>query len=85
MMPTINSYGDGVLISKLYRRGKGVEVGDVVSFGSPVEPGTQAIKRVIGMEGDWVCRDTPGVGKGTMIQVCCRDSLLPVSGETDLS
>lgn len=69
-MPTMNSYGDHVLISKLYRRGKGVGVGDVVSFDSPVEPGLHAIKRVVGMEGDWVCRDTPGVGKGTVIQVC---------------
>lgn len=70
MLPTINATGDSVIISKLYRRGKSVQIGDVVSFEHPVDQGVYSIKRVIGLEGDWVCRDTPGVGQGTMIQVC---------------
>lgn len=69
MLPTMNATGDSVIISKLYRRGKNVHVGDVVSFDHPVDQGVQSIKRVVGLEGDWVCRDTPGIGRGTVIQV----------------
>ena len=72
MMPTFNSFGDAVLISKYYRRGRGVQVGDIVSFVHPIDSEERAIKRVLGMPGDFVCRDTPGTGAraGTpMIQV----------------
>lgn len=69
MLPTINASGDSVIISKLYRRGKYVGIGDVVSFEHPVDQGVHSIKRVVGLEGDWVCRDTPGIGGGTVIQV----------------
>lgn len=76
MLPTIQVLGDMVLIDKRFRRGRGVEVGDVVSFDSVVQPGERVIKRVIGLEGDFVGRDTPGLGMGTevgeggMIMVC---------------
>lgn len=69
MLPTINMQGDSVIISKLYRRGKNVRIGDMVSFDHPVDQQVQSIKRVVGLEGDWVCRDTPGVGDGKVIQV----------------
>lgn len=74
MLPTIEVVGDMVLIDKGYRRGRGVVVGDVVSFDSVVQPGERVIKRVVGMEGDFVGRDTPGmvtgVGGGEMLMVC---------------
>lgn len=80
MLPTINPIGDSVIISKLYRRGQNVKVGDIVSFAHPVDQGVHSIKRVIGMEGDWVCRDTPGVGSGMVIQVCCDRASTGISG-----
>ena len=70
-MPTFNSFGDCVLTSKYYRRGRGVKVGDVVSYVHPIYPDQRAIKRVVGLEGDFVLRDTPGKGEGVMIQVRC--------------
>ncbi len=69
MLPTFEVAGDWMLIDKSYRRGKKVHVGDIVSFDSVVEPGEKVIKRVIGMPGDYVLRDTPGAGEA-MIQVC---------------
>ncbi|KAK3700793.1 hypothetical protein LTR37_015765 [Vermiconidia calcicola] len=71
MLPTFNSFGDWVLISKYYRRGRGIAVGDIVSYAHPHEPYERAIKRVMGLPGDVVMRDTPGVGtgKGMMVQV----------------
>ena len=68
MLPTLNVIGDWVYISKLYRRGKGIQVGDVVSFKHPLVPGMRASKRVLGMPGDFVLRNTPGEG-GMMVQV----------------
>ena len=74
MLPTIEVVGDIVLIDKAYRRGRGVTVGDVVSFDSVVQPGERVIKRVLGLEGDFVGRDTPGlgrgVGEGEVVMVC---------------
>jgi inner membrane protease subunit 1 len=69
MLPTISVLGDSMLISRSYRLGRNIKVGDIVAFNSVVEPGQHVIKRVVGMEGDIVLRDTPGVGDG-MIQVC---------------
>lgn len=73
MLPTFEVTGDYVLASKWYRRGRGIAVGDVVTFGSVREPGERVIKRVIGLEGDCVCMNTPGSGSDAMIQVrgCC--------------
>lgn len=75
MLPTFNSSGDCVLTSKWYRRGRGIQVGDIVSYEHPIRPGERAIKRVIGLEGDFVLRDTPGVGDGVMIQVGFSSSM----------
>lgn len=68
MLPTFSVTGDFVLISSFYRQGKGITVGDIVSFDSVVEPGEKVIKRVIGLPGDYVLRDTPGEND-VMIQV----------------
>ena len=48
-----------------------MQIGDVVSYRHPIESEQRAIKRVIGLPGDFVLRDTPLVGgnKGMMIQV----------------
>lgn len=70
MLPTLEVIGDYVLTNKSYRRGNGVKVGDVVAFQSVVHPGEKVIKRVVGMEGDYVMRDTPGSRSDCMIQVC---------------
>ena len=73
MLPTFNSFGDGVLISKYYRRGRGVKVGDVISYTHPIIPEIRGLKRIVGMEGDFVLRDTPGIaeeeGEEKMMQV----------------
>lgn len=68
MTPIMNGTGDWLLLSKMYRRGRYVKVGDLVSFKHPIDEGTFGVKRVIGMPGDFVLRDTPGTS-GVMIQV----------------
>jgi hypothetical protein len=68
MSPTMNSTGDWLLLSKTYRRGRGIEVGDIVSFRHPIDEGTNGVKRVVAMPGDFVLRDSPGTS-GVMIQV----------------
>nr|POF18667.1 hypothetical protein CFP56_62175 [Quercus suber] len=70
MTPTLQSF-DWLLISKYYRRGREVKVGDLVSFRHPVNRETYAVKRVIGLPGDFVLRDTPGKNE-VMIQVSCK-------------
>ncbi|ORY00744.1 peptidase S24/S26A/S26B/S26C [Clohesyomyces aquaticus] len=64
MVPTIpHSYAGhpSILIYKLwYRRGRNIRVGDVVEFKHPVIPGASAVKRVVGMPGDFVSVVTPG-------------------------
>jgi mitochondrial inner membrane protease subunit 1 len=69
MLPTLEVMGDRVLISKHYRRGRDVKVGDMVTFRSVVDPEDNVIKRVIGLEGDYVLRNTPGSRNDSMIQV----------------
>ncbi|KAL2075472.1 hypothetical protein VTL71DRAFT_415 [Oculimacula yallundae] len=69
MLPTILVQGDWMLVDRRFRRGRGVGVGDVVSFHSVVEPGEAAMKRVVGMEGDYVVRNTPGQGGDGMVMV----------------
>ncbi|KZF26654.1 LexA/Signal peptidase [Xylona heveae TC161] len=69
MLPTIEAKGDWVLISRLNRRGRGISVGDVVSADHPAVPGRGAIKRVIGLPGDFVERKTPGSDNPTIIQI----------------
>lgn len=61
MMPTLAVRGDCVLVAKRYRRGRGVRVGDVVQIKHPVPEyrGHGAVKRIVGMEGDFVLRGMP--------------------------
>lgn len=54
MLPTVASSGDWLLISKYYRRGREVRVGDVVSYKLPLKPGENGVKRVVGLSGDFV-------------------------------
>lgn len=68
MNPTMNATGDFLLLSKKYRRGRGIEVGDMVSYKHPIDQDTYGVKRVVGMPGDFVLRDSPGTS-GAMIQV----------------
>ncbi|QSZ37417.1 hypothetical protein DSL72_009515 [Monilinia vaccinii-corymbosi] len=69
MLPTISIQHDWFLIDRAYRRGKGVQVGDIVTFDSVVEPGQRAFKRVLGLEGDCVMIGTPGHGDDQMIRI----------------
>lgn len=73
MYPTFDVRGDWLLISRVHRNGKGIEVGDVVRYGHPNFQGVHVAKRVVGMPGDFVCQDKPlstSIGKeGNMIQV----------------
>lgn len=63
MVPTMSACNDSLLISYYYRRGRGVKVGDVVSYKHPLFPRVEASKRIGGMPGDLVCKG------GEMIQV----------------
>ena len=60
MVPTLSAKGDWIAIDKRYRRGKGIRVGDVVDFMHPMVPGTGAVKRVVGMPGDFVVSNWRG-------------------------
>ena len=68
MLPTLEVTDDWVYVSCFYRRGRGIRVGDVVTIKHPMFPGTGASKRVLGMPGDFVLRDTPGKEGRMMVQ-----------------
>lgn len=59
MLPTLEARYEHVAISRLHRRGRWIRVGDIVSIDHPVRGEYRSIKRVIGMPGDFVVRDTP--------------------------
>ncbi|KAI0898099.1 LexA/Signal peptidase [Annulohypoxylon nitens] len=69
MLPTFQTRDEWFVTDRSYRRGRGVRVGDCVVYSIPVEPGEEGIKRVMGMPGDYVLLNSPGVGNGNMIQV----------------
>lgn len=69
MLPTFEVMGDAVIVDRRCRRGRGVEVGDIVSFKSVVHPGETVMKRVLGLAGDYVLCHTPESGSDKMIQV----------------
>ena len=69
MLPTLEVLRDSVLIDLWYRRGRGIKVGDIISFDTVYEPGGRSIKRVLGVEGDYVLRDTPNCEGDVMLQV----------------
>jgi len=65
MYPTIPSERSYNILSRRHKRGKGIQIGDVVVFSSPIFPEQRSCKRVIGMPGDYVLRDpnlSPTVG-----------------------
>ncbi len=71
MLPTINVQKVWIGIDNRFSRGRGVKVGDVVDFHNPMARGHGAVKRVMGMPGDFVVKDG-GEGRGKMmIQVRC--------------
>jgi mitochondrial inner membrane protease subunit 1 len=69
MLPTLPVMGEMVLIDKRYRLGRGIAVGDLVAFWIPVFHHSPAIKRVVGMPGDYVLLRSPDSGSDDMIQV----------------
>lgn len=69
MLPTFLVINECFVISKRYRRGRGVQVGDVINYSIPVEPDEEGVKRVLGMPGDYVLLNSPGAKNDNMIQV----------------
>ncbi|KAF2397896.1 LexA/Signal peptidase, partial [Trichodelitschia bisporula] len=69
MLPTLHMSGEWVVVSKYYRRGRGVQVGDMVCSRSPIRPTEGILKRVLGMPGDLVIAGDVQTGSGEMIQV----------------
>lgn len=71
MVPTIYAADESLIISKLHTRGKNVQVGDVVCFKHPIRHLNRmgAIKRIIGMPGDFVLLNSPDAPSDAMIQV----------------
>jgi Signal peptidase, peptidase S26 len=69
MLPTIYFSGEGFLVDKSVRRGRGVRVGDIVSVANPLTVWEGVVKRVVGIEGDFVLAGTPEVSE-RMIRVC---------------
>lgn len=63
MLPTLNVRGDHIWVNCLYRRGKGINAGDVISFHHPLMPGERASKRVIATEGGFVLASWPEVSE----------------------
>ena len=63
MLPTIPHDGVCLLILSTHRLGNGIKVGDLVSFKNPVKKG-DAVKRVMGLEGDYVVWDSPDASRG---------------------
>lgn len=59
MLPTFSTTDDWILVNKSYRRGRKVAVGDCVVFTRPVENGGYAVKRIMGMPGDYVLLNSP--------------------------
>lgn len=75
MVPTFEVIGEWILISKLHRLGRNIEVGDLVAYKIPIND-TVGVKRVLGMPGDYVMMVSPhhdraASGREHMIQVCC--------------
>ena len=69
MVPTIpHSFRSHpfILESRLHRRGRNVQVGDVITFTHPVNLVYASCKRVIGMPGDIVSVVTPGRDDGDL-------------------
>ncbi|KAI1332096.1 LexA/Signal peptidase [Xylariaceae sp. FL0255] len=59
MLPTFMATNEWFVTDKRFRRGRGVRVGDCVAYSIPVDPGEEALKRIIGMPGDYVLLNSP--------------------------
>jgi mitochondrial inner membrane protease subunit 1 len=81
MLPHASVTGDWYLISKIYRLGRGVKVGDVVTYDSTVEPGVKVTKRVVGLQGNYVMRYSPDSGNEGMVQVSWFGMLIGMVAE----
>ncbi|CCK70463.1 endopeptidase catalytic subunit IMP1 KNAG_0E02010 [Huiozyma naganishii CBS 8797] len=57
MLPTLNSHGDYVHVSKWYRNGRDVQMGDCVVLQKPNDSNRRVCKRITGMPGDYVLVD----------------------------
>lgn len=69
MYPTIASGLSYTIYSRRHRRGRNIKVGDVILFDNPIFLQQGALKRVIGMPGDYVVHDptqSPTVGGATV-------------------
>ncbi|ROT38898.1 LexA/Signal peptidase [Sodiomyces alkalinus F11] len=69
MLPTFSVYGDYLLVSKYYRRGRDLHVGDLVFYDIPIFRRAQGVKRIMGLPGDYVLHGDPDTGSQVMIQV----------------
>ncbi|KAF2763756.1 LexA/Signal peptidase [Teratosphaeria nubilosa] len=69
MLPSFAASGDSLIISKYYRRGRGLTVGDVVSFKHPVRVDEYAVKRLLGMPGDFIEVSVDGSGRRQVLQI----------------
>lgn len=86
MVPTIPQPRTGapmILVSRLYRRGRDVKVGDIVIFTHPIQPETMGAKRIVGMPGDLVCVVSPGKndddeGDGEVVKSEIREEMIEV-------
>lgn len=59
MIPTLHRYGDSLIISKLHKYGRGIQVGDIIVYKQPQFSQIRSTKRVLGMPGDYVVTDVP--------------------------
>ena len=59
MLPTVDIMGQWVVVSSRHRHGRGVQVGDLVTYDIPVSPESRGLKRVVGMPGDYVSLQAP--------------------------
>jgi mitochondrial inner membrane protease subunit 1 len=57
MYPTIPSQSSNMIINHRYRLGRGVKLGDIVQYRSPLFRDAMVAKRIIGMPGDFVVAD----------------------------
>ena len=77
MLPTFLVDGQWFVVDRRCRRGRGVAAGDCVLYAipvvSPAAPatggGTEGVKRVVGLPGDYVLLNSPGAKSEAMMQV----------------
>ncbi|KAL2886275.1 Mitochondrial inner membrane protease subunit 1 [Ceratocystis lukuohia] len=67
MVPTFTVAGEGLVINRLCRIGRNVQVGDLVAYDIPINKEI-GVKRVIGLPGDYVLVGNPGSSQD-MLQV----------------